>query len=797
MATTVHALPKLLLTTKGWNLEIESGPRVPITVGYGSSMETQVRELWGSVASADVDKVNYANVEGPPESPPSHQAAVTASGVGPPSGLVRGYAEEGVFVDKLLHAPKVEASQYGAVFYHADSSWCPAAMPTVCQAGGPMIGANLSAVHSAPVLFNIHASLALKSSMGGGTMQVSNHPFQKTATQRAQEEFVSGILAALIIMVAYGFFPAGTTAYVVMEKEKDVKNQLIISGCSHSAYWVSNFIFDILWGLIPAMGAWITFRLYGIDSFIEAPGLAATIWLFLAYLPAAAGFSYLFSFLFKKAGVAIFVAWIFNMIFGVMSTMIISILDMLPDSVAGFQSALRWLCRFVPVYSLGWGHLMISVQQRRAVDKDVGPLVGFSVGQKWCPADMAADDRQERLCVYMVGDEFFALCIAAVVYFGLTIFLDVFFGMPKVKAYFRRVYRFQDNTNTPSLEDDMVKEEITRVEGLNTADQFVYVNKIHKTYNGCVRAVRGISFAASSGQVFGLLGVNGAGKTTTFKILCGQVEPDEGQVFIQGYDISTQAGKARKQIGYCPQFDALLDSLTSREHLYMYGRIKGLHGQLLADAVDSTIADLDLGAFTNSRAGKLSGGNKRKLSVAMAVIGEPPMVFLDEPSAGMDPVARRGMWGVIQNIADKRQKSVVILTTHSMEEAEALCSRIAIQVDGQFRCLGTAQQIKHAYGQGLELNIRFATPKAAEIQACCAELGVDIHTSMQQPAAYQLVATKISEAVAQELIGPLRPGSPLAAAAHAAGAMQAPTVQANVLAEWALWVIPYGAHPSG
>merc|ERR1719199_12190 len=120
---------------------------------------------------------------------------------------------------------------------------------------------------------------------------------------------------------------------------------------------------------------------------------------------------------------------------------------------------------------------------------------------------------------------------------------------------------------------------------------------------------------------------------------------------------------------------------------------------------------MDLTKYTHSRSGQLSGGNKRKLSVAIATTGEPPMVFLDEPSAGMDPVARRFMWSVIQGIAERRKKSVVILTTHSMEEAEALCSRIAIQVDGLFRCLGSSQQIKSRYGQGLELNIRLRQPE--------------------------------------------------------------------------------------
>merc|ERR1719433_1436377 len=206
-------------------------------------------------------------------------------------------------------------------------------------------------------------------------------------------------------------------------------------------------------------------------------------------------------------------------------------------------------------------------------------------------------------------------------------------------------------------------------------------------------------------------------------MLCGQVEPTSGQVAIQGYDVTTEISSARKLIGYCPQFDALLDSLTPREHLFLYGRLKGIKRSLISSVVESQLQDLSLMNYVSSRAGQLSGGNKRKLSVAMATIGEPPMVFLDEPSAGMDPVARRGMWSVIQHIADKRKKSMVILTTHSMEEAEALCSRIAIQVDGQFRCLGTAQQIKTNYGQGLELNVRLASPTPAELAACCERLG--------------------------------------------------------------------------
>jgi len=304
----------------------------------------------------------------------------------------------------------------------------------------------------------------------------------------------------------------------------------------------------------------------------------------------------------------------------------------------------------------------------------------------------------------------------------------------------------------------------------------VYVNNIHKVYKNGTHAVRGVSFAASTGQVFGLLGVNGAGKTTTFKMLCGQVPPTAGKVSIQGFDVSTEASSARKLIGYCPQFDALLDSLTTREHLFLYGRLKGIKRSLISSVVASQLHDLSLMNYVSSRAGQLSGGNKRKLSVAMATIGEPPMVFLDEPSAGMDPVARRGMWSVVQNIADRRQKSVVILTTHSMEEAEALCSRVAIQVDGCFRCLGTPQQIKSRYGRGLELNVRISTPTPQDLAAGCTKMGGTLTDIMTSMAAREKVTQVFGDTITQDLRN--RPGSPLSVANS--------TTQLLVLAEWVL-----------
>jgi len=160
------------------------------------------------------------------------------------------------------------------------------------------------------------------------------------------------------------------------------------------------------------------------------------------------------------------------------------------------------------------------------------------------------------------------------------------------------------------------------------------------------------------------------------------------------------------------------------EHLYLYGRMKGLEDEKLKNAVNDKIRDMQLEQYRDRQVGYLSGGNMRKTSVAMAVIGEPPVIFLDEPSSGMDPFARRFMWGAIQDIAEERQQSVVVLTTHSMEEAEALCGKIAIQVAGQLRVYGTAQEIKAVYGKGYDINLKFKPHIFAEIRSICEDFHV-------------------------------------------------------------------------
>ena len=215
-------------------------------------------------------------------------------------------------------------------------------------------------------------------------------------------------------------------------------------------------------------------------------------------------------------------------------------------------------------------------------------------------------------------------------------------------------------------------------------------------------AVRDLSLQLDPSQCFGFLGVNGAGKTTTMSILTGDAEATAGDAWIRGHSVRSQMRDVRKHIGYCPQFDPLLDLMTARETLAMYARLRGVKHSMVARVVENAVATLGLSRWADRPCGTYSGGNRRKLSLGVAMIGNPSVVFLDEPSTGMDPVARRKMWNIIEEA--KRGRSIM-LTTHSMEECEALCTRIGILTSGRMRCLGSAQHLKSRFGREVWVDV--------------------------------------------------------------------------------------------
>eukprot|EP01066_Platyproteum_vivax_P008393 Platyproteum_vivax@DN3514_c0_g1_i2.p1 len=271
------------------------------------------------------------------------------------------------------------------------------------------------------------------------------------------------------------------------------------------------------------------------------------------------------------------------------------------------------------------------------------------------------------------------------------------------------------NLPVPSLhlEDEDVKAERQTVLQEIPAQETIHAKHLRKAYTRHAHAVRDVTFSLNYG-IFGLLGINGAGKTTVMSMLAGILPIDPpGEVHTLGYNIRSHRLRAQAQLGFCHQTDALLPMLSVKEHLLLFGRLRGIPPVALDAAVEHTMRGLGLKSVAELTPGTLSGGGRRRLSVAVAIIGEPRVVYLDEPSTGMDPVAKRKMWKMIQRMSERN--TVVVLTTHSMEEAEALCNRITIMVDGQFCCLGSRQHLMDKYGQGFVLSVHLTEPSEDEI----------------------------------------------------------------------------------
>jgi ATP-binding cassette, subfamily A (ABC1), member 3 len=195
------------------------------------------------------------------------------------------------------------------------------------------------------------------------------------------------------------------------------------------------------------------------------------------------------------------------------------------------------------------------------------------------------------------------------------------------------------------------------------------------------------------------------------QMLTAEFPPSSGDATLAGYSVSREPQKTRRRVGYCPQFDAHFPNLSGREHVELYASVKGVPKDLLKEAVAAKLAEVGLSDFDSDRlTSQYSGGMRRRLSLACATIGQPQIVFLDECSTGVDPVARREIWQLVSDMVSANvpyeERTSVILTTHSMEECEALCPRIGIMANGRLRCLGSAQHLKDKFGQGYQIEMK-------------------------------------------------------------------------------------------
>ena len=221
-----------------------------------------------------------------------------------------------------------------------------------------------------------------------------------------------------------------------------------------------------------------------------------------------------------------------------------------------------------------------------------------------------------------------------------------------------------------------------------------------------VQAVKGLNFTIRKGELFGLLGPNGAGKTTTIRMLCGLLAPTAGTATYGDLDIRKDLPQIKARIGVCPQEAAVFKFLTGQENIELMGNLHGLKKQVIRDRTTELLDQADFTAAANRKAKGYSGGMLRQLNLLMALISDPDIVFLDEPTVGMDARARRRTWEYIGSL--KEQGKTIILTTHYIEEAQSLSDRVGIIDYGELIALGSPQELMEAH-QGQDLESVFLT----------------------------------------------------------------------------------------
>lgn len=285
-----------------------------------------------------------------------------------------------------------------------------------------------------------------------------------------------------------------------------------------------------------------------------------------------------------------------------------------------------------------------------------------------------------------------------------------------------------ENFNYPSSTDEEINSEIRKIQSLDKEERGKYplvvdnLTKIYESHTHSHRshssklkvkkALNNLNLALKNNEIFGLLGPNGAGKTTFFSMLTGIYEPTSGNAYVGGFSIRENINKVQELIGYCPQFDLLWNDLSVEEHLYFYSRLKNVRSEDAHSNVQKTLQDIKLENFRHFLVKELSGGMKRRLSLGISIVGNPSIVFLDEPTTGLDPENKRQIWEILSNC---KENKCMILTTHLMEEAEVLSDRIGIIVNGQLKCLGTQFKLKKVYGKGFKLVLNLVSYNAMSI----------------------------------------------------------------------------------
>lgn len=520
--------------------------------------------------------------------------------------------------------------------------------------------------------------------------------------------FVIEHMMPLCMVISWVYSVAMMIQHIVTEKEHRLKEVMKMMGLNNAVHWVAWFITGFV-QLSISVTALTAILKYG-KVLMHSDVLI--IWLFLAvYAVATIMFCFLVSVLYSKAklasacgGIIYFLSYVPYMYVAIRE-------EVAHDKITAFEKCIASL---MSTTAFGLGSKYFALYE----------VAG--VGIQWhtfSQSPVEGDDFNLLLSMMM-------LIIDAVVYGVLTWYIEAvhpgMFGLPRPwyfpfqKSYWlgngrvetwEWTWPWSRTTRLSIMEEDqacaMESRRLEETRGIEEEPTHlplvVCIDKLTKVYKTDKKlALNKLSLNLYENQVVSFLGHNGAGKTTTMSILTGLFPPTSGSATIYGHDIRTEMDEIRKNLGMCPQHNVLFDRLTVEEHLWFYSQLKSMAEEEIRKEMDKMIEDLELSNKRHSLVQTLSGGMKRKLSVAIAFVGGSRAVILDEPTAGVDPYARRAIWDLILKYKPGR---TILLSTHHMDEADLLGDRIAIISHGKLKCCGSPLFLKSTYGDGYKLTV--------------------------------------------------------------------------------------------
>ncbi|KAL3284410.1 hypothetical protein HHI36_018570 [Cryptolaemus montrouzieri] len=503
----------------------------------------------------------------------------------------------------------------------------------------------------------------------GVEMNFVNYPLPRKKSSLEQEVYTlaKSVNIEMSLSVAAAYIGNFYILFNIKERVSQAKHLQFVSGINVLIFSFISFIIDFISYMIPVVAVVATFAIFRPDGMSTFSDLSLLMLIFVNFGVAVLPFMYVCSYFFTVPSTGYSRMFFISFAAGFPATSIMGIMNKLKWD---FVTPTTWALRIIPHYDFAEGSINI--------------VKGNALGD-WLPQDMSMS------------------FLISIVCFGILLLID--FNLLAGLRY--KLFPNNVEPKKPDFVDEDVESENTKVRTtplLQLQNDYVLVLKdLTKSYKKVV-AVNGLNLTVKKSECFGLLGVNGAGKTTTFKMMTGDEMISFGNGWVNSYSIKSQMKSVHRFIGYCPQFDALLDNLTPRETLKIFSLIRGVPRYECDFEVTRLAKDFDFTEHLDKKVKELSGGNKRKLSTAIALIGDSPIIFLDEPTTGMDPGTKRHLWNQLRKIRESGKS--IILTSHSMEECEALCTRLAIMVNGNFQCLGSTQHLKSRFAEGFSATLK-------------------------------------------------------------------------------------------